>query len=155
MMKLVLRFLKNPEQWSLTLFVSLVLILQSAGPSLALCKLGIEESGCCGAHATAAVPSCCSGGAKAPESPKEGEGARESDCTCELFGALPNLSSESTTESAQRLLEVEHSINSLASCLRAGELTAELLSVRPLPPPMAPPPGSSTRRCAKLGSWQL
>ena len=151
----MLKLLNNSKKWSLTLFVSLVLILQSAGASLALCKLGFQESGCCGAHATASVPSCCSGGTELPETPREGTGVKERDCTCELFGALPNLSSEGTTESAQRLLEVEHSINSLASCLRAGEPTAELLGVRPLPPPMAPPPSSSTRRCAKLESWRL
>lgn len=145
----------NSVRWSLTLFVSLVLTLQSAGGSLALCKLGIEESGCCGAHATASVPSCCSGGAETPETPLKGTGARERDCTCELFGALPNLSSNGTTESAQRLLEAEHSISSLAYCPLAGEPTAELLGLRPLPPPMAPPPNSSIRRCAKLESWRL
>ena len=147
--------LKNPERWSLTLFVSLVLILQSAGASLAPCKLGIQESGCCGAHATASVPSCCSGGAEVPETPREGTGAKESDCTCELFGALPNLSSEGTTESAQRHLEAEHSISSFAYCPLAGEPTAELLGLRPLPPPTAPPPSSSIRRCAKLERWRL
>ena len=137
------------------LFVSLVLILQSAGASLALCKLGVQESGCCGAHATASAPSCCSGGAELPETSREGAKAEERDCTCELFGALPNLSSEGTTESAQRLLKAEHSISSLAYCPLAGEPAAELLGLRPLPPPMAPPPSSSIRRCAKLESWRL
>ena len=147
------KLLNTSLRWSLTLFVALVLTLQSAGASLALCKLGIEESGCCGAHATTAVPSCCSGGAEVPDTPEEG--ARERDCTCELFGALPDLSSKSTTESAKHLLEVEHSINSLSSPLRAREASADLCGVKPLPPPVAPPPSSSTRRCAELESWRL
>ena len=151
----MLKLLKTSTRWSLTLFVSLVLILQSASASLAPCKLGIEESGCCGAHASAAVPSCCSGGVETPETPLKSTDARERDCTCELFGALPNLSIENTTESAQRLLDAEHSISSLAYCLLAGEPTAELLGLRPLPPPVAPPPSSSIKRCAKLESWRL
>ena len=145
--------LNTSLRWSLTLFVALVLTLQSAGASLALCKLGIEESGCCGAHATTATPSCCSSGAEAPESSTEG--IRERDCTCQLFGALPSLSPKITTESAQRLLELEHSINSLAYLFRAGEVSANLHGVRSWPPLMEPPSSSSTTRRAKLESWRL
>ena len=154
-MKHVLSMLKNLTRWSLTLFVSLVLILQSAGASLALCKLGVEESGCCGAHAEAAAPSCCSGGVETPEAPTEGPGARERDCTCELFGALPTLSPAGCTESAQLFLKAEHSMSAHARCARAGMPAAGHQSLWPLPPPRGSEPGSSTKRCAKLGSWRL
>jgi len=153
-MERVLSALKNPTRWSLTLFVSLVLILQSAGASLALCKLGVEESGCCGAHA-AVVPSCCSGGALLPEAPAEGPGARERDCTCELFGALPTLSPVGSTESAQLFLKAEHSMSANARCARAETPSAWRQGLWPLPPPRGSTPGSSTRRCAELGSWRL
>jgi len=150
----VLSKLKNPTRWSLTLFVSLVLILQSAGASLALCKLGVEESGCCGAHA-AATPSCCSGGAELPEVPQQGHGARDRDCTCELFGSLPTLTSEGSAENAQLLLEAEHSMSAHALCAQAGVPAAEHLGMRPSPPPEGSPSGSSTERCAELMSWRL
>ena len=147
------KLLNTSLRWSLTLFVALVLTLQSAGASLALCKLGIEESGCCGAHATTVTPSCCSSGAEAPENSTEG--ISERDCTCQLFGALPSLSSEITTESVQRLLELEQSINSIAYLIRAGEAPANLRGVRSRPPSMEPPSSSSTTRRAKLESWRL
>ncbi len=154
-MEHVSSMLKNLTRWSLTLFVSLVLVLQSAGASLALCKLGVEESGCCGAHATAATPSCCSGGVETPLAPQKGPGARDRDCTCELFGSLPTLSSVDTAESAQLLLEAGHSMSTHERCARAGVSAALCRGLRPLPPPKGFPPGSSTRRCAELGSWRL
>ena len=154
-MERVLSMLQNPMRWSLTLFVSLVLILQSAGASLALCKLGIEESGCCGAHAAAATPSCCSGGAEVPQTPQNEPGAKERDCSCELFGSLPTLSSVDTGERAQLLLEAGHSMSTHERCARAGVSAALRRGLRPLPPPKGLPPGSSTRRCAELGSWRL
>ena len=150
----VLRKLKNPARWSLTLFVSLVLVLQSAGASLALCKLGVEESGCCGAHSAEALPTCCGGG-ETTDGPLDGPGAKERDCSCELFGALPTLSSVDTAERAQLLLEAGHSMSTHERCARAGVSAALRRGLRPLPPPKGFPPGSSTRRCAELGSWRL
>ena len=147
--------LNNSKRWTLTLFVSLVLILQSAGASLALCKLGLEESGCCGAHATASVPSCCSSRAELPETPREGTGARESDCTCELFGLLPKLTSESDSESPRLLLEAGHWISLRALCAQESPHTTTDLCARPLPPPQETPLRSSAELCAELMSWRL
>ena len=147
--------IKSAIRWNLTLFVSLVLVLQSARASLALCKLGVEESGCCGAHLGTLQPSCCSGGAELPEAPQDEQQARRQGCSCELFGALPTLSPVGGTEGAQLILESGHCMSAHARCARAGTPAADQRGVRPAPPPSDSPPGSGTRRCAQLGSWRL
>jgi len=146
----VLSALKILTRWSLTLFVSLVLILQSAGASLALCKLGVEESGCCGAHAVEA-PSCCSAGALDTKRERGGPDAERGDCTCELFGALPTCSLTGSSENAQLHLEIGHSVSESAPCIRA-ELIAAICTPGCAPPTRgSAPPG----RRAELMSWRL
>ncbi len=151
----MLKLLKTSTRWSLTIFVSLVLILQSAGASLALCKLGVEESGCCGAHAAASTPSCCSSGEELPEAPEEGADEDDKGCTCELFGLLPKLTSESDSESPRLLLEAGHWISLHALCAQESPHTTTDLCARPLPPPQEAPLRSSAELCAELMSWRL
>ena len=135
-------------RWSLTSLVSLVLILQSAGASLALCKLGVEESGCCGAHSIVA-PSCCSAeGERSSEEP----GAESGDCSCELFGELPTCSLTSSTDSTGSLLEHGYAVS--ASVARVGETPASELT-RATPPRGSPPPELPKSLLEELMSWRL
>ena len=147
----MLSALKNLTRWSLTLFVSLVLILQSAGASLALCKLGVEESGCCGAHAIEA-PTCCSAGALDTSGERGGPDAERGECTCELFGALPTCSLADSTERATLHLDLGHAASASAPCVDAEHVSD---SRRVIPPRASPPPGPTADLCAVRMSWRL